>query len=46
MEDSPQVAELGVAWRPAHETLTDLYRWYLSTGKLSAKAVPALAESS
>lgn len=45
MSDSPRVAELGVHWRPPDETLTDLYRWYLETGKLPATAVPALANA-
>jgi hypothetical protein len=42
--DSPRVAELGVTWRPAQETIEDLFRWLLATGRLPAKAVPALAE--
>ena len=41
--DSKVVAELGVQWRPAQETLRDLFRWYVEVGRLPAKAVPALA---
>jgi nucleoside-diphosphate-sugar epimerase len=41
--DSPRVAELGVTWRPAEETIEDLFRWYLATGRLPERAVPALA---
>jgi dihydroflavonol-4-reductase len=43
IEDSPRIAELGVKWRPASDTLADLYRWFLATGKLPAKAVPKLS---
>ena len=43
VENSPAIAELGIAWRPAEETLTDMFRWFLETGRLPAKAVPALA---
>lgn len=42
MQDSPEVARLGVRWRPAHDTISDLFRWYVEVGKLPAKAVPAL----
>lgn len=45
MEDSRVVAELGVAWRPPEETLRDLFQWFLDTGRLPAKAVPALAKN-
>lgn len=41
--DSPDVAELGVAWRPPRETLADMFRWYVATGRLPAKAVPHLS---
>jgi nucleoside-diphosphate-sugar epimerase len=41
--DSPKIAALGVHWRPAEETIADLFRWYLSAGRLPAEAVPALA---
>lgn len=44
MRDSAAIAELGVTWRPAHETIADLFRWYVDVGKLPAKAAPALAE--
>lgn len=43
MRDSPQVAQLGVSWRPARETIEDLFRWYLATGRLPPQAVPALS---
>ncbi len=42
MRDSPQVAELSVAWRDAEETVRDLFNWYLAAGRLPASAVPAL----
>jgi nucleoside-diphosphate-sugar epimerase len=41
--DSPRVAELGVAWRDPRETIRDLFRWFLETGRLPARAVPKLA---
>ena len=44
MQDSPQVAQLGVSWRPPKETIEDLFRWYVAAGRLPAKAVPALSE--
>jgi nucleoside-diphosphate-sugar epimerase len=43
VDDSARIAELGVEWRPAEETLEDLFRWFLETGKLPARAVPRLA---
>ncbi len=43
VDDSAVVAELGVQWRPAEETLTDLFRWFVEAGRLPAKAVPKLA---
>lgn len=42
MHDSRQVAELGVAWRPAVETVADLFRWYVDAERLPPKAVPIL----
>jgi len=45
MADSPEIARLGVGWRPASETLEDMYRWMLAAGRLPAKAVPRLAEA-
>ncbi|MFT5696916.1 MAG: hypothetical protein ACI9QQ_002898, partial [Myxococcota bacterium] len=36
------VEDLGVQWRPANETLEDLFRWYIATGRLPAKAAPKL----
>jgi len=44
IEDSKQVAELGITWRPPVETLSDLFRWYLEAGRLPASAVPRLGE--
>jgi dihydroflavonol-4-reductase len=44
MQDSPQVAELGVTWRAPEETLADLFRWFVAAGRLPAKAVPALSD--
>ncbi len=44
MHDSPEIAKLGVAWRPARETISDLFRWYVDAGKLPARVVPALAQ--
>ena len=43
VEDSARIAELGVEWRPAAETLEDLFRWFVETGKLPAKVVPRLS---
>ena len=45
MQNSPRVAELGVAWRDPVETLRDLFQWFLDVGKLPPKAVPALRPS-
>ena len=42
MKDSPQVAELGVAWRDPKETIRDLFSWYLAEGRLPESAVPGL----
>jgi nucleoside-diphosphate-sugar epimerase len=42
VEDSPIVETLGVCWRPAEETLADLFRWYVEAGRLPASAVPGL----
>jgi nucleoside-diphosphate-sugar epimerase len=43
--DSPGIAELGVEWRPARETLEDMYRWLVERGRLPASAAPGLLES-
>ena len=43
--DSPEIASLGVAWRPADETLADLFRWLVAAGRLPAKAAPRLADA-
>jgi nucleoside-diphosphate-sugar epimerase len=43
--DSPEVARLGVAWRPVDDTLADLFRWLVAAGRLPAKAVPKLADA-
>lgn len=42
--DSPEIARLGVRWRPAEQTLEDLFRWFVAAGRLPAKAVPRLAD--
>jgi dihydroflavonol-4-reductase len=46
MQNSPRVAELGVTWRDPAETLRDLFQWFLDTGRLPPKAVPALYSTS
>jgi nucleoside-diphosphate-sugar epimerase len=43
IQDSPQVAALGVVWRDPAETLRDLYTWLLRAGRLPPRALPALA---
>lgn len=45
VDDSPRVTEYGVTWRPAEETIADLFRWLVEAGRLPATAVPALATS-
>jgi dihydroflavonol-4-reductase len=42
IDDSPQVSELGLQWRPAEETLADMFRWYVACGWISARSMPAL----
>ena len=42
--DSAAVGKLGVAWRPPEETLADLFRWYLSQGKIPVRAIPRLVD--
>jgi hypothetical protein len=42
MQNSKRVAELGISWRDPVETLRDLFQWFLDTGKLPPRAVPAL----
>jgi nucleoside-diphosphate-sugar epimerase len=46
IEDSREVAELGVVWRDPAETLRDLYTWLLRAGRLPPRALPALAPES
>ena len=46
MQNSPRVAELGVTWRDSAATLRDLFQWFLDTGRLPPKAVPALYSTS
>ena len=41
--DSPEIAALGVRWRPARDTLEDMFRWYLASGRIPPRAVPRLA---
>jgi len=43
--DSPEIAQLGIAWRDPDETLEDAYRWMLEAGRLPAHAAPRLARS-
>ena len=43
MSDSALISEFGLAWRDPSETLRDLYRWLLASGKLPARAAPRLA---
>jgi nucleoside-diphosphate-sugar epimerase len=42
MQNSKRVAELGISWRDPVETLRDLFQWFLDTGRLPPRAVPAL----
>jgi nucleoside-diphosphate-sugar epimerase len=42
MQNSPRVAELGICCRDSVETLRDLFQWFLDSGKLPPRAVPAL----
>jgi nucleoside-diphosphate-sugar epimerase len=46
IDDSPRVAALGVEWRDPEETIHDLFRWFLDTGRLPPQAVPKLADAS
>lgn len=41
-ENSPELARLGIALRPAERTLEDMYRWLLAQGKLRPDTVPKL----
>jgi nucleoside-diphosphate-sugar epimerase len=41
--DSPELAALGLGWRPARATLEDMFRWFVQTGRLPASAVPGLS---
>jgi nucleoside-diphosphate-sugar epimerase len=43
--DSPEVAALGIRWRDPRETLEDMFRWYLASGRIPPRAVPRLAPS-
>ena len=42
MENSRQVAELGIDWRDPRETIRDLFVWLVEAGRLPASAVPSL----
>jgi hypothetical protein len=46
MQDSKQIAALGVQWRDPAETLRDLFQWFLDQGRLPPQAVPALSKTS
>jgi nucleoside-diphosphate-sugar epimerase len=41
--DSPDVAALGVRWRPPEQTIEDMLRWFLATGRIPPRAAPRLA---
>jgi nucleoside-diphosphate-sugar epimerase len=41
--DSPEVAALGVRWREPRETLEDMFRWFLASGRVRAAHLPRLA---
>jgi nucleoside-diphosphate-sugar epimerase len=41
--DSPEVAALGVRWRPPEQTIEDMLRWFLATGRIPPRAAPRLA---
>jgi len=43
--DSPEVSALGVRWRPARTTLTDMFGWFVETGRLPASAAPRLSSA-
>jgi hypothetical protein len=43
LEDSKIIETLGVRWRAPDETLRDLFQWFLDSGRLPPKAVPALS---
>ncbi len=43
VEDSPELEELGVTWRPVHETYADSLRWLIAEGHLDRKRAPGLA---
>ena len=42
MEDSKEIASLGIKWREPEETLRNLFQWFLDEGRLPQRAVPAL----
>ena len=44
MQDSAELEAFGHEWRSTEETLRDLFQWFLDTGRLPPKAVPALRE--
>jgi nucleoside-diphosphate-sugar epimerase len=43
IDDAPELAELGIAWRAPESTLADVYRWFIESGGLPAKLAPRLA---
>ena len=45
MDDQETVDDLGIAFRPARETLRDAYQWLYDSGRLPARLVPALART-
>ncbi len=44
IEDSPQIAEMGVEWRESKETLADVYRWFAEQGAIRPGAIPRLVQ--
>ncbi len=42
IEDSKEITEMGVQWRPSEETLRDVYSWFLARGAINPQFVPKL----
>ena len=40
--DSPAITGMGFPWHPPHQTLHDMYEWFVSSGRLAAEQVPGL----
>lgn len=43
IDDSPEVAELDIEWRPPARTLEDVYAWFMARGAISPRSAPKLA---